>query len=246
MSGLRAQAELRRLAAELACEPSDVAFLAALDVDALRQLRASLEHALDERYRPIFRRIEVASRNLPAPLVAKLASSCFGPLVLGRTATELSPERARRILPHVPVATMARCAPHMDPDRGQHVIRALPDDLLVPVARHVVAGGDHAAMGRLLAALPADVVPAVVPLLTDGHALVLVAFHCEDDDALARVVDHLDPTQVTAAGEAALRDGLDAELQDVLDRLPDDQAQALRAAAPAELIARLDAQGGGP
>ena len=244
MSGLRARAELQRLSAELACGPADLAFLAALDAAALRQLRGSLERALDERYRPVFRRIEAASRNLPAPLVAKLASSCFGPLVLGRTATELSPDRARRILPHVPVATMARCAPYMDPDRGQHVIRALPDDLLVPVARHVVADGDHAAMGRLLAALPGEVVPSVVPLLTDGHALVLVAFHCEDDHALARIVDHLDPAQVTAAGEAALRDGLDAELQDVLDRLPADRAQALREAAPAALVARLDAQVG--
>lgn len=242
MSGLRTDAELRRLSVELACDPADLTFLVALDVDQLRELRATLERALDERYRPVFRRIEAASRSLPAPLVAKLASSFFGPLVLGRTATELTPERARKVLPHVPAPTMARCAPHMDPHRGQHLIRALPDDLLVPVARHVIADGDHAAMGRMLAALPSDVVPTLVPLLTDGRGLVLVGFHCEDGDALARIITHLDDAQVVAAGEATLRHDLDAELQDVLDRLPDELEQRLRAAAPAELVARLEAR----
>lgn len=241
MSELRAEAELSRLAAELTCTPADVAFLARhLDTAELRDLRATLERALDDRYRPVFRRIEAASRHLPAALVAKLGSTFFGPLVLGRTATELSPERARKVLPHVPVATMARCAPHMDPVRGRHLIRVMPHELLVPVSRQVVADGDHAAMGRLVAALPAEVVPAVTPLLTDGRGLVLVGFHCDDDAALARVIGHLDDAQIAAAGEATLRDGLETQLQDVLDRLPDDQERRLRAAAPDELVRRLE------
>ncbi len=242
MSALRVDAELRRLAAELTCEVDDVAFLAPLGVDGVRELRATLERALDERYRPVFRRIEASSRHLPAPLVAKLASTFFGSLVLGRTATELSAERARKVLPHVPVETMARCAPYMDPERGQHLIRALPHDLLIPVSRQVIADGDHAAMGRLLGALPEDLVPSLVPLLTDGRGLVLVGFHCEGADGLARVIGHLDEAQIVAAGEAALADGLEAELQDVLDRLPAEQERRLRDGAPTELVRRLEAR----
>lgn len=239
---LAVTAELRRLAAELAVDPDRLTALRELDVEQLRTLRAGLEQAVDDRYRPVFRRLERAARHLPAPLVARIATSSFSPLVLARTATELSTERASRILPHVPVDVIARCAPYMDPVGGRHLITALPPEHVLPVAERVVAAGDHAAMGRLVAALPGDILPQVVPLLQDGRGLVLVGFHCDDDRVLAEVIGHLDDGQVVAAGEATLAHGLEAELVDVLDRLPASHEQRLRDAAPADLVARLEAR----
>lgn len=241
MTSLRVEAELRRMAAELVVAVDDLDFLRQLDETELRQLRTTIEAALDARYRPVFRRLEAASRHLPAALAGRLAGS-FSPLVLGRTATELPVERAAKILPHVDVDLIAACAPHMDPDSGRHLVDAVPDDLIEPIATRVIAAGDHAAIGRLLAALPQDLAASLAPLLTDGRGLVLVGFHCDDVPTLARLVDQLSETQIVAAAEAALTHHLEAELQDLLDRLPDAQERRLREVAPTRAVAELEAR----
>lgn len=237
---LAVDAEIRKLAQELHCSIDELAFLERCDPDQLEELRRVVHRAIDDRFRPAFRNIERASRLLPAALTARIARAHFSPQVLGRVATELTADRATRLIPQLPTDFIADCAPHMDPERARPLVAALPMETMMPVAREVVDRGDHVAMGRLLTTLPPDRFAEVTDLLHDGRDLLLVGFHCEDPAIIDPVVAHLSDEQVTAIGRAARDHELVTELAYLVGHLGERQRERARRLAPPEVVDALD------
>lgn len=238
---LAVDAEIRKLAQELHCSTDELASLERLEPDQLEELRRVIHRAVDDRFRPVLQHVERAARLLPAPLTARIAMAHFSPQVLGRVATELTADRATRLIPQLPTEFIADCAPYMDPERARPLVAALPMETMMPVAREVVARGDHVAMGRLLTTLPSERVPEVTGLLDDGRDLLLVGFHCEDPTILDPVVTHLSDEQVTAIGQAAIDHDLVTELSYLVDHLGERQRERARRLAPPEVVDQLDA-----
>lgn len=236
---LAVEAEIRKLAMELGCATDDLAFLERFDPAQLEELRNVVHHAIDQRFRPVFQRIEKAARLLPASVTARIAMAHFPPSILGRVSTELTPDRAEKLIPQLPTDFIADCAPHMDPARAKPLVAALPMATMMPVANEVVRRGDHVAMGRLLATVPADRVDEVVGLLEGGRDLLLVGYHCEDPTIIDPVVTHLSDDQVASIGRATVEEDLVTELGYVADHLGADQRRRLLDLAPPELADRL-------
>ena len=238
---LAIDAEIRKLAQELHCSTDELAFLERFEPKQLEELRHTVRHTIDQRFRPIFQRIERAARLLPAGVTAKIAVHHFSPEILGRVATELSADRATKLIPALPIEFIADCAPHMDPQRAKPLVGSLPMETMMPVAREVVSRGDHVHMGRLLASLPPQRFAEVTGLLDDGRDLLLVGFYCEDETIIDSVVAHLTDEQVAAIGQAALDHDLVLELGYVADHLGPDQRERARALVPPDVVDRLDA-----
>lgn len=238
---LAIDAEIRKLAQELHCSTEELAFLERFDPKELEELRHVVHHAVDQRFRPVFQRIERAARLLPAGVTAKIAMHHFSPQILGRVATELSADRATRLIPQLPTEFIADCAPHMHPERAKPLVGSLPMETMMPVASEVVRRGDHVVMGRLLASLPPERFAEVTGLLDDGRDLLLVGFHCEDETIIDPVVAHLTDEQVAAIGQAGLEHDLLLELGYVVDHLGPEQRDRARRLAPQEVVDRLDA-----
>lgn len=236
---LMVHAEVRKLAEELACDPEDLDFLMRFDADDLAQLRHVVYHALDEKFRPVFQRLELAARLVPNPITARIAMRHFSPLVLGRTATELSADRALKLLPQLPNEFIADCSPYMDPVRAKPIMRGMPIDVILPVARIVIERRDHVALGRMLAGLLPEHIPHVIGLVQDGHDVILIAFHSEDTDVLDPVATHLSDEQVLAVVTAAVEHELVEELAYVLSHVSEANRERLVAAAHDDLVAAL-------
>lgn len=238
---LAVEAEIRRLSETLLCDPGALAFLSRFDAGELGQLRHVLERALDEKFRPIFKSVERASRLLPNTLTVKIAQKQFTPALVGRISSEMSPQRAASVIGHVDADYLAECAPFMVPERIKDAVGALPMETMLPVIRKVVDGRDHITMGRLLGALHERHVAAVVPLLQDGRDLLLVGFHCEDTSMLGALVAAMSDAQIEAVTEAAVEHGLEAELGYVVSHLDAAGRARILAIANDELATQLRA-----
>ncbi|MDX1511399.1 MAG: hypothetical protein R3249_08630 [Nitriliruptorales bacterium] len=217
---LDVRGEIIKLARELAVEPGDLAFLEGADRDDVRRLRVALEDALDQRNRGIYRRIEASSRLLPPGVAVKIATASFPPLIIGRVSEEIPSDRSPKFLEHMPIEKTGEILPHMNPRRMSDTVRALPVSQMAPMIKELERREEFVTMGRFLAVLTDEQIPAVLAEIEDGRTLLLAGFHTEDPERLDAFVKVMTDEQLVSIRDAASDQGLDDELAVVLANLP--------------------------
>ena len=205
MSGTTVRAEVGRLAAELAVDPGDLAFLHDVPPAAIRDLRADLAEALHTRHEAKFRRLARLSHLAPAPITAKVAEVAFSPLLGARVAAVMEPEQAIRLAARLSPRFLTDVSTRLDPVRAAPIIRGLPVRTVVDVGRRLLEREEFLPLGRFVSVVDTDVALEVVEVAS-AQQMLAVAVWTEDVAALDAVMQRL-PHQrladVLAAGLAA-------------------------------------------
>ncbi|MEN8719644.1 MAG: hypothetical protein ABF296_05205 [Oceanococcaceae bacterium] len=203
MSSLETTAEIVKLANALGVERHALNYLSTLPAQEIRRLREATVAQFYAQDRGMFQRLAAASRLLPNALVAKLAEHVFGAMLAARVSGEMPAERAVDIAGRLSVSFLADIARELDPKAARHIIRAMPADVVIPVAREMLARGDFITMGRFVDELALRVLEATLQALTDDEALLHIGFYLESKTRLSAVVNLLPDGRLNNMMQAA-------------------------------------------
>src|SRR5699024_9771775 len=99
---LAKRAELLKLARILNTEPDALAFLQPHAAGQLRMLREAVTDGLFQKFRPRFAGFARMSSLLPLKISARVSEQVLGPMLSGRIASEMKPERAIELAKRLP------------------------------------------------------------------------------------------------------------------------------------------------
>ncbi|HEV2779006.1 MAG TPA: hypothetical protein VGX25_06345 [Actinophytocola sp.] len=184
---LASAAELVKLAGALGTTPERVTFAAALDRDAIRQLRQRVVDALYDEHRAVFQRVAAITGVLPTPLNVRITLRAFSPLLAARVAGEMPPDRAAELANRMPVSYLAEGCVHLDPRRAGPLISRIDPERVLAVVRELVRRGEFITLGRLLDVASERVVRDVAAVVCD-EALLRIGLYAESDARLTRAV----------------------------------------------------------
>lgn len=187
MSRLATRAELDKLGRTLDLDPAALGFLADVPAEQLRGLRVAVYELLFADDRVLFARLAWLACRLPAGMGAALGQRVLGPMLTARVAAEMPARRAAEIGVRMPIPFWADVCVHLDPRRTRDLIRQLPPQLVVDVARELVERRDFMTMSRFVDFLPDTTAQAVVEAIEDEGALLRVAFYMGSKNR----IDHL-------------------------------------------------------
>lgn len=219
---LETRAELNKLTALLDLkEPSQTA-LASVGGQKLRRLRKRLDAQLHDYKRQGFNDLAGWVRLLPKGYAAKLAQRALGPLVAGRTVSEMDPLSGSKIAKHLPPEFLADAAAAADPEKVRDIIKLLPADLIRDAALVLVRRRDYILMGRFADALSAPALRLVVQAVDDDAMLLHIAFYMEEKSQLTKVVQLIDNDRVASIMRTGTRQSLWPEALSVIDNVSDE------------------------
>ena len=209
MGELAARAEAIKLAHELSADPADLAFLHAAGEDELQRLRETVSRALFAVHEPTLRRLAALSKLIPPALAARITEATLPPMLCGRTAGFLEPAIAGRLAGHFRPEFLAEVSRFLDPQRAAAIIPALPDELILRVARILLGRGEYIVLARFVAVVREDLAGQVIRMAT-GAQLLEASFYAEDrsriDPLMAYVDDAVLADVIRAAAELDLFD----------------------------------------
>jgi hypothetical protein len=186
VSKLATEAELVKLGRMLELEPRALGFLGEVPAEQLRELRIAVHERVFQQDRVAFERLAAVATRLPTRLSLMLADRT-GPVLAARVTAEMPAKRAAHVAARVSTGFAADVCLHLDPRRGRDLIRLLPVERIVDVARELVARGDFVTMSRFVDYLPDETIRAVEEAIEDEAALLRVAFYIGSKNRL----DHL-------------------------------------------------------
>lgn len=225
MSDLQTRAELVKLARVLGAGPDALAFLGERDHRELRELTDRVAAALFDEHRAALQRLADASRLLPVSLVAKMSELVFGPVLSARVAGLMPIDRAIEVAGKLKTKFLADVTIALDPRSAGELLKRMPRQIIVDVARLLVQRGEFVAMGRFVDDLPDQTIRAVIESVPDDAALVRIASFVERRERLIELIDLIPPERLRRS-IAAAADGPD-DLQRsglvMMSRLSDDQ-----------------------
>jgi hypothetical protein len=219
---LETRAEVLKLARLLDVEPDELRFAERLPSRALRSFREAATERLFENDAEMFRRIGATTRLVPSQLVATIAQRSFGPLLCARAAGALDTHKALDVLSRMPPAFVAEATAEVDPRRVADLIAAVPEDVIVAVARILGERGEYVTMGRFLAYVPDRAIVSAIGALSD-EALLRTAFVLEHKDRLDHAVSLLAPGRLRGLILSASKLDLWPEALDLLEHLSDER-----------------------
>ena len=191
MRELLVQAELIKLSRVLGAKDDAVDFLAPLGVEALRRLENRISDVLFNEHRTAFQKLADASRLLPASLVAKMSELVFGPMLSARIAGLMQPDRAIEVAARLKTKFLADVTMEMDPRSASELLRRMPAQIVVDVARLLLQRREYVTMGRFVDDLTDEAIRRVSDSITDDEALVRIGFFVERRERLRELVDLL-------------------------------------------------------
>ena len=249
MSALLLEAERVKLARVLHAPAEALAFLEPLGVDGLRQLRERASAALYDEYQPMFQRIAGSGRILPVALLAFLSHKVFGPWISARTAGLMPVDRSVEVSTKLSTQFMADMCLELDPRRTRELLRRMPVQTIVAVARVMLQRKEYVTMARFVDSLTDEAIRAVSRDAGDDD-LVMIGYYVESEHALSASMGLLTqdrlrgvvrrmvegPPDLQHAGVATL-----CNVSDQVKGLMGDAAAALGDAALKGLLQRLRA-----
>jgi hypothetical protein len=185
MSRLATQAELIKLGRTLDVDPERLAFLQDIPAEQLRSMRAATYELMFSQDRELFARVAAFVQRLPARASVHLAER-VGPLLTARVAAEVPSARAAAIVLNTSTTFTADVATFLDPRSTHDLIRQLPLERVVAVARELIDRGDYITISRFVEFFADDAVRAVIDEIGE-EALLRVAFFMGSKNRL----DHL-------------------------------------------------------
>ncbi len=180
MSRLQRQAEVLKLARLLGIETRALASLEKLDAESIRSFREKVSHRLFDADAARLKRVALASKLLPVPLIALLAEQVFGALLCARVAGLIAPDRAAEVAQRLRTPFLADVSLEIDPRRVREVIQRIPISKLVEVALELARRGEYVVLARFVDVVSTAAIKAVMDSLTDNGALLRIAFFVED------------------------------------------------------------------
>lgn len=220
------RAEILRLARLLRKQPEELEFLLAVPDADLRAFRDQVTESLFGAHAAALRRLGSAAKLLPNPVIAKVGSTVFGPLLCARVAGELDPGKATDVAKRLPESFLADVAVELDPRRAQRIIEALPTDTVVRTAVVLAGRDDWITLGRFVGFLPEEKIGACLRALDDTHIL-RTAFAVDDPSAVPTVIDLLPAQRLTGLLRAAADGDLWPTLLTIVGQLRDEQVAQL-------------------
>ena len=209
MGELAARAETIKLARELSADPEDLAFLRSASEDDLRALRATISRSLFAAHEHKLRRLAAMSKMIPVALSAKITEATLPPMLCGRTAGFLDPPIAAKLSSHFKPEFLAEVSCYLDPERSAKIIPALPDDLILDVARVLLDRNEYIVLARFVSVVREDLAGKVVAMAS-GAQLLEASFYAEDrtriDALLSYVSDDVLVDVIRAADKLDLFD----------------------------------------
>jgi hypothetical protein len=187
---LEARGEAIKLARLLGAPPAELEFVEKLPASVLREYREAATERLFAADAALFRRVAAAARILPSALIANVAQRAFGPLLCARAAGSVDTDKALDVLKRLPPEFVADATVEVDPRRVAELIAAVPEDLVVPVARILGEHSEYVTMGRFLAYVPDHAIASAIGALSD-EALLRTAFVLEHKDRLDHAIGML-------------------------------------------------------
>lgn len=227
MSDLLRQAELEKLAVTLDAPLAELEFLAAYEVDTLRELRNSVSAALFDRQVKRFQRLADSTKLLPNKLVAGITTKVIPPMLSAQITGLLEPDDAVDLAQRLDVNYLADVCVAMDPRRAAPVLRAMPATTVVEVAMEMQRRRAFMPMARFVDALTDDQISAVAQRMS-AEGLLHVGFFVESQARLSQLIGLLDEAQLSATMPAAAADqgALWPQALSLVERL--DQTQRAR------------------
>jgi hypothetical protein len=226
---LQAHGEVLKVARLLQREPETLAYLEALSVSDLQELRERLTETVFDAHVGSLRRLAAASRLLPVGLSASMGESVFGALLSARLTGLLDPERAAQMAAKLPAPFLADVAVEMDPRRASEMIARIGADQIAQITVELMARGEYVTMGRFVGHLSDEALTAALESM-DDRSLLGVVFVLEDKSQLPGLVARLPEWRVAGVIQAAADNNLWVQALDLLDHLLPEQRDAMVAA----------------
>jgi hypothetical protein len=214
---IESRAELLKLARLLGRAPDELAYLEAVSVVELRQLRDQVTETLFDSHLGALNRLASASRLLPVGVVAQIGEKVFGPLLSARITGLLDPDRAVEVGSRLPDSFLADVAVELDPRRASAVLARIPADRIAAITRELLARGEFVTMGRFAGYLPDESLQAAVDV-SGPDDLLQVALVLENKERLGDLLELLGPQRTDQILEAADRAELGPEARELLEQ----------------------------
>jgi hypothetical protein len=214
---LEVRAELLKLARLLGQAPDELAYLEAVSVVELRQLREQITETLFDSHLGALKRLASASRLLPVGVVAQMGEKVFGPLLSARITGLLDPDRAVDVAARLPDAFLADVAVELDPRRAGAVLARIPADRIAAITRELLARGELVTMGRFVGHLPDESLQAAVDV-SGPDDLLQVALVLENRERLGDLLEMVGPQRTEQILDAADRAELGPEARGLLEQ----------------------------
>jgi hypothetical protein len=214
---LEVRAELLKLARLLGQAPDELAYLEAVSVVELRQLREQITEILFDSHLGALKRLALASRLLPVGVVAQMGEKVFGSLLSARITGLLDPDRAVDVAARLPDAFLADVAVELDPRRASAVLARIPADRIAAITRELLARGEFVTVGRFVGHLPDESLRASVDV-SGPDDLLQVALVLEQRERLGDFLEMVGPERTEQILGAADRAELGREARELVEQ----------------------------
>ncbi|WP_405163419.1 hypothetical protein OG203_45410 [Nocardia sp. NBC_01499] len=225
----KTDAQVIKLARTLGVPVDQLAYLADVPADDLRDFRFQIADLLFESQSGGLRKTAAAAKVIPAQIIAKLVARNRNALLAARMAGVLEPSHAVDVAKRLPVDFLAEVAPLLDARRSGYIIAGIPTDTVAAVGKLLAEQEDWITLGDLMAAISDEAV-AAAQAAVDGTALIRAAYLVDDAEHLERMVALVPEAKLVEMLSAAADHELWNEYRSTLDGLSDSALATVRAA----------------
>ncbi|NMN96154.1 hypothetical protein [Antrihabitans stalactiti] len=211
MTNLITRAEIARLAHDLGADHHELAFLERARADDLRDFRIALVGQLYGEHASKLRKIASLSRAMPVSFLVRMATKIVGPELSGMVASELSPERAARLMSATPTEFAADTAAFVNPEAAGPIVRQLEPDVMLPTVVELLRRKDYPTVAKFVSVASDTQLRALVPRVPSGKDLLLAGFHTSAVDRFELVVIEMPDERIRSILAAAVEENLFAE-----------------------------------
>ena len=218
--------QIGRLARLLDVEPTVLDGLQDVPDDELRSLHSLIGAAIFDGNDRHLARVAGLSKSIPGPVAGKLAERFLPPTLAARVSERLDPGKARDLVGRVSVGYLADISVALDPNRSEHVIRAIPAHHIGAVARELFGRGEHQAMAEFAGVVEVDALRAALDVASARDLLEVVPCLVWND-AIDQVIDDLPADRIDAIIAEIVRSDLWVEGNQLIEKLGDHARERL-------------------
>ncbi|WP_051471276.1 hypothetical protein [Patulibacter minatonensis] len=237
---LERRGEVLRLARVLGVDPSELDVLDGAGTAELRELRHAVADRLLDRSREQFSRAVQLGDLVPGPIAAKLSQHVMGPVLGGRAAALLTPQKAADLAKRLPPDFLADVACHVDIRKVQPLLAGIDRRTMADAGAHLRRREEWVVLGAFVGYVPDDVVADLLDGF-DGEALLRSGVVIEDASRIDAVVGMLSEARLDGLLQAADEHGLWGDIVSLNVHLGDDQLRRVTDAVQRMSGARIEA-----